>query len=83
MNIAAVGTLSSLAVAVAEFSANAAVAQKPQPATVNTTDTVQLTQPEQVKRLYSQGHTVAQIAYSLDLTTQAIDRYLNIANSKS
>jgi DNA-binding NarL/FixJ family response regulator len=80
MNIAASDALSGLNAAIAEFSANA-VAQKLQPAVANPADTIQLTEPEQVERLYSQGHTVPQIASNLDLTRQAVDRYLNISNS--
>jgi DNA-binding NarL/FixJ family response regulator len=43
---------------------------------------VRLTEAEQAQRLYIQGHTVPQIAFSLSLSQQAVDSYLNISNAK-
>lgn len=72
------------------FSASAAAgasrgqtAPKPQLVTTNNNDTAHLTQGERVQQLYIQGHSVPQIASSLDLTAKAVDTYLGIQNAKS
>lgn len=82
MSLAISGSFASLFSAAAAANASgAAVAQRPQPVTPNITDTVRLTEAEQVDQLYSQGHSVPQIAFNLDLTAQAVDRYLNISTN--
>lgn len=61
-----------------------------QPASANTVQAQpspnlsNLVQPpifQQVQQLYRDGRTVPQIAFSLDLSAQAIDTYLNISKS--
>lgn len=79
MALAISGSFANLFAAAAAGSNNAATAPKPQPLRTNTADTVQVTQGQQVRQLYSQGHTVSQIASSLNLTAQAVDTYLNIS----
>jgi DNA-binding NarL/FixJ family response regulator len=54
--------------------------QQPQPATRGS-DTVQLTEAQQVYQLYNQGYQVTQIASSLSLTVAAVNSYLNISSS--
>jgi DNA-binding NarL/FixJ family response regulator len=80
MSLAISGSFASLFSTTAAVSASGAAAvQKPQPVTTNNAYTVRLTEAEQVDQLYSQGHTVPQIAFNLDLTAQAVDKYLNIS----
>jgi DNA-binding NarL/FixJ family response regulator len=62
-------------------SSNTAAAPKLQPATNDQADLFQLTTAEQAQQLYSQGHTVPQIASTLNLSAQAVDTYLNISNA--
>lgn len=84
MGLAISGSFASLASTAAAASASSARAtSQPEPVATNNADIVQLTEAEQVQQLFSQGHTVPQIASSLDLTAQAIDRYLNIQNGNS
>jgi DNA-binding NarL/FixJ family response regulator len=61
--------------------ATPAAAQAPQPTANIPTDTVHLTEAQQVGQLYNQGHSVPQIAFSLNLSVQAVNSYLNISNS--
>jgi DNA-binding NarL/FixJ family response regulator len=85
----------SLSFANVETNASAASARKPQPTTDNLADLVQIkttdaglaalvqpTQAQQARQLYRRGNTVPQIAYDLNLSAQAVDRYLNISNRK-
>ena len=58
-------------------SAQSAISQPGQIAAI-----VRLTEAEQAQRLYVEGHTVPQIAFSLSLSEQAVNSYLNIANAK-
>jgi DNA-binding NarL/FixJ family response regulator len=82
----------SLSFAAVEKNASAASARKPQPTTKDLADLVQIkttdaglgalvqpTQAQQVEQLYRSGNTVPQIAYNLNLSAQAVDRYLNIS----
>jgi DNA-binding NarL/FixJ family response regulator len=54
--------------------------QQQQPATRGS-DTVQLTEAQQVYQLYNQGYQVTQIASTLSLTVAAVNSYLNISSS--
>jgi DNA-binding NarL/FixJ family response regulator len=85
----------SLSVTAAQSSSTSASARKPQPTTNNPDDSVQIkttgtglaslvqpTQAQQVQQLYRRGNTVPQIAYNLNLSAQAVDGYLNIANGR-
>lgn len=60
---------------------NPPTAQQPEPATTQHTDTVQLTEAQQVYQLYNQGQQISQIADSLNLTVAAVNSYLNLSNS--
>jgi DNA-binding NarL/FixJ family response regulator len=51
-----------------------------QPATRGS-DTVQLTEAQQVYQLYNQGYQVTQIASTLSLSVAAVNSYLNISSS--
>ncbi len=62
---------------------NPPTAQQSQPPTNPQTDTVQLTEAQQVYQLYNQGQQVPQIADSLNLTVAAVNSYLNVSNSSS
>jgi DNA-binding NarL/FixJ family response regulator len=55
---------------------------QPQQSTI-ASDTVQLTEAQQVYQLYNQGMQVSQIASSLSLSVAAVNSYLNISNSGS
>jgi DNA-binding NarL/FixJ family response regulator len=76
-------------------SSSAASARKPQATSNNVSDIIQIdlnsgsfaglvqpTQAQEVQQLYRRGNTVPQIAYNLNLSAQAVDGYLNIANGK-
>lgn len=85
----------SLPVTAAQSFSTGPSVRKPQPATNNLADSVQIkttgaslaglvrpTQAQQVQQLYRRGNTVPQIAYNLKLSAQAVDGYLNISNGK-
>jgi DNA-binding NarL/FixJ family response regulator len=65
----------------ANASLNSAPAARPQPAGNVATDTVQLTEAQQVYQLYNQGQTVSQIASSLSLSDAAVNGYLNLSST--
>jgi DNA-binding NarL/FixJ family response regulator len=82
----------SLSFAAAQSPSSGASARKPhQPSAMGLTRSrssqtirawpglVQPTQAQQVQQLYRRGNTVPQIAYNLNLSSQAVDRYLNIS----
>jgi len=60
---------------------NPPTAQQPQPPANPQTDTVQLTEAQQVYQLYNQGRQVPQIADSLGLPVAAVNSYLNLSSS--
>jgi DNA-binding NarL/FixJ family response regulator len=57
--------------------------EQPRPQPQQATDTVQLTEAQQVYQLYNQGMEISQIAssLSLSLSVAAVDSYLNISTS--
>ncbi|MFZ0958434.1 MAG: hypothetical protein WAN60_18980 [Candidatus Sulfotelmatobacter sp.] len=65
---------------VANASSNAAAAQPAQADTNAATDTVQLTEAQQVYQLFNQGQSVSQISSSLGLSVASVNSYLNISN---
>jgi DNA-binding NarL/FixJ family response regulator len=83
------GTITSLTAVsgAANASSNQAQAQEQQQTqrqqqpTTTASDTVQLTESQQVYQLYNQGFQVSQIASSLSLTVAAVNSYLNISTS--
>jgi DNA-binding NarL/FixJ family response regulator len=60
--------------------ASLAVQKTPQP-TAAPTDTLQLSEAQQVYNLYNQGQTVPQIAAGLGLTVDNVNFYLGVTNS--
>jgi DNA-binding NarL/FixJ family response regulator len=56
--------------------------QQPPPANQHS-DTVQLTEAQQVYQLYNQGQQVPQIAGTLNLSVTAVNSYLGLSNSSS
>jgi len=57
-------------------------ALKRQPANPGeSTDTVDINPARQAQQMYYTGHTVPQIAFSLELSMQAVDNYLNISKA--
>lgn len=60
---------------------NPPTAQQVQPPANAKTDTVRLTEAQQVYQLYNQGQQVRQIAGSLNLTVAAVNNYLNLSSS--
>jgi DNA-binding NarL/FixJ family response regulator len=56
--------------------------QQPPPASQDS-DTVQLTEAQQVYQLYNQGQQVPQIAGTLNLSVTAVNSYLGLSNSSS
>lgn len=82
MSITAIPTLVSAAAAATNTGATQAA--PPQQAQANApTDTVQLTEAQQVYQLYNQGQPVSTIASSLSLTEAAVNSYLNISSSSA
>ena len=63
----------------ANASSNTAPARPAQPAEHAAEDTVQLTEAQRVHQLFFQGQKVSQIAFSLSLSVQAVNSYLNIS----
>jgi len=66
----------------ANASASAAPAQPAAPVAKASTDTVKLSEAQQVYQLHHQGKSVAQISSSLSLSVAAVNGYLNISNTK-
>jgi DNA-binding CsgD family transcriptional regulator len=64
----------------ANASSNAAAAQPAQTVANVATDTVQLTEAQQVYQLFNQGQSVSQISSSLGLSVASVNGYLNISN---
>jgi len=60
---------------------NTNAAQAAPAAAAAPTDTVQLTEAEQVYQLYNQGQQVPQIAEALSLSVAEVNIYLNITNT--
>ncbi len=58
-----------------------AAATQPAPPPADNTDTVQLTEAQQVYALYNQGQQVSQIATTLALPESVVNSYLNISNT--
>jgi hypothetical protein len=77
MSISILSTLPTLAPAVANASARPASAQ-PQPTRNASTDTVKLSESQQINQLYNQGQAAAQIATSLSLSVSDVNNYLGI-----
>jgi DNA-binding CsgD family transcriptional regulator len=65
--------------AAANASSNATATQ-PATAAHVATDTVQLTEAQQVYQLFNQGQSVSQISSSLGLSVASVNSYLNISN---
>jgi DNA-binding NarL/FixJ family response regulator len=82
MGLSISSALATASLAAAD-TAPAAAAQKIQPTTTNSADTVTLTEAQQVYQLYNQGQNVSQIAFSLSLPMQAVDSYLGISAASS
>jgi len=68
--------------AAANVSSNSAVVQKAPQTTEASTDTVHLSQSQQVHQLHAEGQRVSQIASGLSLTVAAVNSYLGIATQK-
>ncbi|MGA9978701.1 MAG: hypothetical protein WBQ08_08710 [Candidatus Sulfotelmatobacter sp.] len=62
-------------------SSNVAAGQPAQTAANVATDTVQLTEAQQVYQLFNQGQSVSQISSSLGLSVESVNSYLNISNT--
>jgi len=66
--------------AAANASSNATAAQSAPTAANVATDTVQLTEAQQVYQFFNQGQSVSQISSSLGLSVASVNGYLNISN---
>lgn len=64
----------------ANASSNVAAGQPAQADANVATDTVQLTEAQQVYQLFNQGQSVSQISSSLGLSVASVNSYLNISN---
>jgi DNA-binding NarL/FixJ family response regulator len=82
MSISISSSFSPTSFAAANSSANLAAAQKTQPTTNDSADTVKLSESQQVVQLYQQGQQVSQIASSLSLTVDTVNSYLGISDAK-
>jgi len=65
----------------ANVSSSPAPVAKAQPAPKVATDSVQLSEAQQVYQLYNQGQRVSQIASSLSLSEAAVNGYLNLSSA--
>ena len=79
-------SISSALSTVANTSPNASQttqSYQPQQSANSTGYTVQLSEAQQVYRLYNQGQEIPQIAAALDLSVAAVDTYLGITNGNT
>lgn len=86
MSISISSALSTASVAAANSSSTSAAPPRNQQQpiqTANNSDTVRLTEAQQVDQLYTQGQPVSQIAANLSLTVSAVNSYLGINNVAS
>lgn len=81
MSISISSSLATPTLATTNASSNAAAARPAQAVSNAPTDTVQLTQAQQVFQLHTQGRSISQIALSLRLTVEAVNQDLGITNS--
>jgi DNA-binding NarL/FixJ family response regulator len=81
MSISISSSLANVSSAAANASSNAATAQTATPPANDSTDTVKLSQSQQVHQLYNQGQSISQIAYQLILTVETVNGYLNVSNT--
>jgi DNA-binding NarL/FixJ family response regulator len=78
-------TLSLASLTANSYAANStapAATQNTQQTANEPTDTIQLTEAQQVYNLYNQGQTVPQIADTLSLSLDSVNLYLGISSSK-
>jgi len=80
MSISISGSLATTPYTAANSSSSAAPAAKPQQTTADTTDTVKLSESQQVQQLYNQGQRSPEIASNLGLTVQVVNTYLGISS---
>lgn len=71
---------SALAVADANVGSTTVAERDPKPAVNTATDTVQLTEAQQVYQLFNQGQLVSEIAAQLNLTVSAVNLYLGVTS---
>ena len=83
MTISISNSLSAASLAAANSSSNAAPAARTQETTTAPADTVKLSESQQIHQLYNQGQKVSQIAFSLNITVEAVNSYLGIPNATS
>jgi DNA-binding NarL/FixJ family response regulator len=81
MGISISNSLSTASLAAADSSSISSAAQKIQPTAGAPADTVKLSESQQIHQLYYQGQRVTQIAFSLNLTVEAVNSYLGIPNA--
>jgi DNA-binding NarL/FixJ family response regulator len=82
MSISISSSLSPASVAAANAYSNSAAAQRIQPTTNDSADTVKLSESQQVHQLYDQGQQVSQIATSLSLPVDTVNSYLGISSAQ-
>jgi DNA-binding NarL/FixJ family response regulator len=80
MSISISNSLPPATVNAIDSHANPAPPPRTQPA--NNSDTVTLTQSQQVSQLYRQGQQVPQIATTLSLPVEIVNNYLGITSSQ-
>jgi DNA-binding NarL/FixJ family response regulator len=81
MSISVSNSLSTESLAAANSSSDASPAPKTQAATNATTDTIKLSESQQIHQLYNEGQKVSQIAFNLNITVEAVNSYLGIRNA--
>jgi len=83
MTISISNSLSNASLGAANSSSNSAPAPRTQQTTNAPADTVKLSQSQQVHQLHNEGQNVSQIAFSLNITVEAVNSYLGIPNATS
>lgn len=78
-SVASLSLTSPASTLAASGSASTAAAAKSQTSLPD--DTVELNPAQQAQKMYYTGHTVPQIAFSLELSLQAVNNYLNISKA--
>jgi DNA-binding CsgD family transcriptional regulator len=78
--MSSISSLLPNALPAAANASSSATATQPATAAHVATDTVQLTEAQQVYQLFNQGQSVSQISSSLGLSVASVNSYLNISN---
>ena len=81
MSISISNSVSTASLAAANSASDSVPAPHIQQTTSTPADTIKLSESQQIHQLYNQGQKVSQIAFSLNITVEAVNSYLGIPNA--